>query len=74
MYSEKDFDEIIVCEEIFFLLVLDGIMDLYNLGVCLWSVDVVGVYVIIVFKDKLVKLNGIVCKVVCGVVEIVLFV
>lgn len=56
------------------LLVLDGVIDLYNFGVCLCNVDVVGVVVVIVLKDKLVLLIVIVSKVVCGVVEMVLFV
>lgn len=53
---------------------LDGIIDFYNLGVCLCIVDGVGVYVVVVFKDKLVSFNGIVWKVVCGVVEVILFI
>lgn len=53
---------------------LDGVIDLYNFGVCLWNVDVVGVVVVIVLKDRLVLMIVIVSKVVCGVVEIVLLV
>jgi len=42
------------------------------LGVCLRTVDAVGVYGIIVIKDNVVGITPTVCKVVSGVVEIVL--
>lgn len=56
------------------LFVFDGVIDLYNFGVCLWVVDLVGVYVVIVLCDWVVGLNVIVVKVVSGVVDMVLYI
>lgn len=70
-----NFDELFDgIEGMLLLLVFDGVMDLYNFGVCLCVVDVVGVYVVIVLKDCSVGINMMVVKVVSGVVEIVLYI
>lgn len=75
VWGENMFEELFEWSEgVLLLLVLDGVIDLYNFGVCLCIVDVVGVQVVIVFKDKFVIFNVIVCKVVCGVVEVILLV
>jgi len=50
-------------------LVLDGVQDPHNLGACLRSADAAGVDVVIIPKDRSVKLNATVRKVAAGGAE-----
>ncbi|MFV9996642.1 MAG: 23S rRNA (guanosine(2251)-2'-O)-methyltransferase RlmB [Arsenophonus endosymbiont of Dermacentor nuttalli] len=68
-YQESDLDIIIAQTQNPFLLILDGITDLHNLGACLRSADAAGVDAVIVPKDKSAKLNATAKKVACGAAE-----
>lgn len=53
------------------LLVLDGVQDPHNLGACLRTADACGVDVVIIPKDRSVKINATVRKVAAGGAETV---
>ena len=52
-----------------FILILDGVTDVHNLGACLRSADGAGVDFVILLKDKSAPVNDVVSKVACGAAE-----
>lgn len=52
-----------------FILILDGVTDVHNLGACLRSADGAGVDFVILPKDKSAPVNDVVSKVACGAAE-----
>jgi 23S rRNA (guanosine2251-2'-O)-methyltransferase len=51
------------------LLVLDGVTDPHNLGACLRSADAAGVHALILPKDRVAAVDGVVRKVAAGAAE-----
>lgn len=69
MLGDYELNEFLDKTETPFLLILDNVTDVHNLGACLRSCDGAGVNALITSKDKSASLTAVAKKVACGAAE-----